>query len=93
MFRELAMRRGCPFLIVSCCADRATLASRLRTRAQSGLDPSEATEAVLDEQLRTREPLNNAELPCTVAIDTSSLTAADAGVERIRLRLAEPRPA
>lgn len=93
MFRELAMRRGCPFLIVSCCADRATLASRLRTRAQSGLDPSEATEAVLDEQLRTREPLNNAELPCTAAIDTSSLTAADAGVERIRLRLAEPRPA
>jgi hypothetical protein len=88
MFRDLALRHDCPFLIVSCRANRATLAARLKTRAQIGQDPSEATQSVLEEQLRTQEPLAAEEQPHALEIDTSGLTSADAGAEKIKVWLA-----
>lgn len=88
MFHALALRRRCPFLIVSCCTDRATLKARLERRTRSGLDPSEATLDVLEEQLRIQEPLTVEEQSHTVQIDTSRLTSADAGIEAIKARFA-----
>ena len=89
MSLALALRRHCVFLIVSCVSDAATLAARLAIRARNDLDPSEATEAVLAQQLRTRQPLAQAELQHAIQVETSKLSAANAGVERIRARLAE----
>lgn len=88
MFRALASRRRIRFLIVSCAAHPTTLAKRVETRARSGLNPSEATHAVLDEQLRSLRPLTDAELPHSICIDTNRLAAASAGVAEIRSRLA-----
>lgn len=90
-FAALACARQSDFLIVSCEADRATLDSRLVTRAQVNLDPSEADRAVLEHQLATREPLAAHEQAHAVRVDTNWLTSADAGVEVIRAKLRHTR--
>jgi aminoglycoside phosphotransferase family enzyme/predicted kinase len=87
LFRGLALDRDCPFLIVSCASDAATLASRLRTRALNALDPSEATQAVLDHQLRTLQPLDPDELQHVISVDTSSPGTAGEAVKAIQARL------
>jgi aminoglycoside phosphotransferase family enzyme/predicted kinase len=87
MFRNLALDRHFPFLIVSCASDAVTLASRLRTRALNALDPSEATQAVLDEQLRTLQPLTADELQHSISVDTSSPGTASEAVKAIQARL------
>jgi aminoglycoside phosphotransferase family enzyme/predicted kinase len=87
LFRGLALDRDCPFLIVSCASDAATLASRLRTRALNALDPSEATQAVLDHQLRTLQPLGPDELQHVISVDTSSPGTAGEAVKAIQARL------
>jgi aminoglycoside phosphotransferase family enzyme/predicted kinase len=87
LFRTLALQAGCEFLIVSCEADRATLDARLKTRAQSGRDPSEATPGVLEHQLATQDPLTERERAECLTVDTSWLTSADAGVAAVRTRL------
>ena len=87
MFRCLALRRQCPFLIVSCSSDAATLEARLDTRARSGLDPSEATQAVLEQQLRSRQPLGAEEQKHAVQVDTSRLGSANEGVVAVGARL------
>ena len=87
MFRRLALHRQCPFQIVSCTSDATTLASRLQTRTRNGLDPSEATQAVLDQQLQTQQPLTAEELQHTVRADTSRPGSANASIKEIRKRL------
>jgi hypothetical protein len=89
MFRELALRQRCQFVILSCHASRATLHARLDTRSRIGLDPSEATLAVLEHQLATQEPLTAEEQAHVLLIDTNWLTSADAGIESVRSRIAE----
>jgi hypothetical protein len=87
MFQSLALRRRCRFLIVSCMSDAATLETRLATRARSNLDPSEATRAVLDQQLRYHQPLTAEELRHAVQVDTGRPGSADAGLMEIKARL------
>jgi aminoglycoside phosphotransferase family enzyme/predicted kinase len=87
MFRSLALSRHCPFLIVSCVSDEATLTSRIQTRALNALDPSEATQAVLDQQLRTLQPLTPDELEHAISAETSSPGAGDEAVKAIQARL------
>jgi predicted kinase len=87
MFRALARQLDCGFLIVSCQADPATLEARLEGRARTGLDPSEATRAVLEHQLATQEELSGQERANVLTVDTNWLTSADAGVEAVRARL------
>jgi predicted kinase len=89
MFRALALQQRCRFLIVSCVSDAATLNTRLETRIRNGLDPSEATHAVLDEQLRSLQPLTAEEMLHAVNVDTSRPGSADAGFVEIRTRLAK----
>jgi aminoglycoside phosphotransferase family enzyme/predicted kinase len=90
-FGALAQQLGCDFLIVSCRADRAALKARLESRARSGLDPSEATRAVLEHQLATQEPLTGRERAQSLEVDTSWLTSADVGIQAIREKLAANR--
>ena len=63
-----------PFVIVDCTADEATLRARIDARARRGDDPSEADPAVLDYQLRTRDPLAADELPFVLRHDNGSST-------------------
>jgi predicted kinase len=70
-FRALAERRRIPFTIFAVDADAGVLQARVRDRLAAGSDASEADTAVLDMQLRTREPLEDCERPHAIAVDTA----------------------
>jgi aminoglycoside phosphotransferase family enzyme/predicted kinase len=55
-FRQLAERRGAPYVILAFDADPATLRQRIESRQRAGGDASEATIAVLEQQLAECEP-------------------------------------
>jgi uncharacterized protein len=65
-FRSLAETLRIPFVILDFPADEATCRERIRLRAHQQTDASEATEQVLDGQLRSREPLSDQEQRFTV---------------------------
>jgi uncharacterized protein len=85
MFQVLARHQRCPFLIVSLKATAAALAARMAQRLTAATDPSEATSAVLEHQLKTQEPLNDLERSHAVEIDTSPATATAVDVIKARL--------
>ncbi len=68
LFCNLANERNVVYGIISCAADEETLRDRIRRRAAAGNDPSDATEAVLDEQIRQIEELNGEELARRVTV-------------------------
>ncbi len=55
-FRELAARRGVPFILLECVADPATLRKRVAARQERGDDATEADVAVMERQLQFVEP-------------------------------------
>ena len=69
--RRLADRCGCRFVILDFDVDAELLRQRVRQRAARGVDPSDADEAVLAQQMRDAQPLRADELaavfPCGVA--------------------------
>jgi uncharacterized protein len=69
-FRSLAERCGASFVIMSCIADKAEMARRIASRAQGNADPSEATIAVLENQLQGFVPLRAGELAHVIRVDT-----------------------
>ena len=71
LFRGLATRLRVPCVIVSCQADRATLAVRVQERRRDREDPSDADQAVLDAQLRNMQPFAAQELSRVVAVQTT----------------------
>ena len=66
---ELARSLQVPFLILQPRATVAEARERIRRRLGHGRDPSDATEAVLEQQLAMAEPLDAAELACCLAIE------------------------
>ena len=78
-FRELAERRDARFAILDCVAPEAELRRRIAARGAAGGDASEATAAVLDHQLATREPLDAVEravrVDTTAPLDSAALAA------------------
>lgn len=82
-FRRLATARGIPFCLIDCEAPADRLRERVAERARIGDDASEATVAVVDRQLREREPPAANELAHTVVVVDP---AEDAGqlVRRVR---------
>lgn len=60
-FAELAEAEGCPFHILACEAPVDELRRRIGARQAAGKDASEATLAVLEQQLGWLEPLTEAE--------------------------------
>jgi len=69
-FRALARELRAPFLIASCRASETALRSRLARREAAVSDASEAGIAVLENQLKTQEPLGADELAHAVLIDS-----------------------
>ena len=69
-FRSLAERCGVSFVILSCIADKAEMARRIARRALGNADPSEATIALLENQLQGFVPLRADELAHVIRVDT-----------------------
>lgn len=69
-FRQVAAANGARFAIVDCAAPETELKRRIAQRAAGGRDASEATFAVLDQQLRDREPLDRAERRVALRVAT-----------------------
>lgn len=65
-FADLAQAEGCPFHILACEAPVEVLRQRIGARQAAGGDASEATLAVLEQQLGWLEPLTEAERATTV---------------------------
>jgi aminoglycoside phosphotransferase family enzyme/predicted kinase len=80
-FRDLAGRLGVPFVILAFDVDPATLRQRIAARQQAGNDASEATLAVLEQQLAQREPLTDEERQYAIAIRDGDVRPA---IERLR---------
>jgi aminoglycoside phosphotransferase family enzyme/predicted kinase len=70
-FRQIAAANGAGFAILDCSASPRELRRRVAARDRAGRDASEANLAVLEDQLRTHEPLDRAERRAAVAVDTS----------------------
>ena len=73
LFMALAQELGVPCRILALDAPVAVLRQRVLHRAAKGGDPSEADVAVLEGQLKAREPLTAQERACAVQVDTSQL--------------------
>ncbi len=83
-FRALATRLGARFAILDCAAPEAELRRRVRARAAARGDASEATETVLEAQLREAEALTPDELGKAVVVDTTRTIDYNAVAERLR---------
>jgi hypothetical protein len=86
-FRALAASLKVPFLILDFPADEATCRERIRRRTQARADASEATAAVLEHQLRIREPPDDDERPFVISFGETDPAAAKrrlAEIERVR---------
>jgi uncharacterized protein len=83
-FRQIAAANGAGFAILDCRASPAELRRRVAARERAGRDASEANLAVLEEQLRTHEPLDRAERRAAVTVDTGGPIRYAALAERLR---------
>ena len=92
IFRQLAGELRVPFVIISICAAPDVLRARIASRAAGGGDSSEATLAVLDNQIAAQEPLNADELNESIAIDTGRDIAANTHLlyDALEQRLCHP---
>ena len=87
--RALAQSCGAGFAVVACSAPEAVLRERLAAREREGADPSDATAAVLERQLRVAEPMPADWAAWTVEVDNSGDRAAlDAALSQAATRLA-----
>lgn len=91
VFRALAAELQVPFTILHCHASAVQLRQRVAARLRRGDDASEATLAVLEQQLITQEPLDDVERSVALDVPTdelpdipSLLTRWRALVERLR---------
>ena len=72
-FKELAESLKVPFVILDIQASEDILRSRITKRAEYDKDASEATLAVLEQQLKSQEPITGDEEFYTIQIDTENL--------------------
>jgi aminoglycoside phosphotransferase family enzyme/predicted kinase len=72
LFRDLATVLDVAFVIIDFAARDATLRGRIARRAAAATDASDADLAVLDHQLRMREPLAPEEQPFVIAYDAEA---------------------
>ncbi len=85
-FKALADRLGSSFVIVSCVADKAEMACRIARRATEKASPSDATIAVLDNQLQGFMPLRADELADVVRVDTQQANPERAAFAMLQAR-------
>jgi hypothetical protein len=70
LFAKLALNEKIEFAILDFYAPEQELKRRVSERWQLGMDASEATLAVLEQQLKTAQPLTALELEKTIQVDT-----------------------
>jgi predicted kinase len=90
-FRGLARELGVPFVILAPETPATVMRERVIARERSGIDPSEASVAVLDRQLARAEPLASDELAFVVRVDTSSEIDGAEVATRVEERIALQR--
>lgn len=83
MFRELARELKVSFIILDFAAPENLLRERVKQRMQHGRDASEADIAVLENQLRNSEPLDDSESAVTIEVDTERAENVQALVQRL----------
>ncbi len=88
IFQNLADRLGVRFVIVSCTAQEEEMAHRIAARRLARTDPSEADEAILEQQLRHLEPLQADEQAHVMTVDTMLPDPAGAVLANLRARRA-----
>ncbi len=71
LFQTVAREQKVPLAILDTHAPEPELRTRVAQRMAHGRDASEADLAVLDNQIRQREALNESERACTISVDTS----------------------
>jgi aminoglycoside phosphotransferase family enzyme/predicted kinase len=91
-FRELAVRQGVPFFIVSCEATERILTQRITKRRQLHLDPSEAGAEVLARQSQHLQPFDADEQLHLITIDTTQPDALQTTLRAIKKHLAPIKP-
>jgi aminoglycoside phosphotransferase family enzyme/predicted kinase len=79
-FGALASRAGAQLRIAACTASAEVLRERVRAREQEGADASDAGVAVLEDQLRNLEPVDEPEAAAACRVDTSEAPARAAAV-------------
>lgn len=84
---DVAEASGVPFLILDCAAPDNIIAGWLEQRQAAGLDPSDASMAVVHAQQASREALSDEELTHSKRVDTHESASLDSLIERIRQRL------
>jgi predicted kinase len=97
-FRAIAERLDAPFTILDFHAPLEVLRARITQRRARADDASEADLAVLEHQLRAREPLSPAEMAASCAVDATVPAAHEMWrplIERLHQRAGDkaPRPA
>ena len=68
--QQVAEQLGVPFIIIDCHAPEPLIAQWLAERQAQGQDPSDATWAVVQAQLASREPLTEQEHTHSYSLDT-----------------------
>jgi hypothetical protein len=76
-FRALAAEHDVPFAVFDIQAPEATLRKRIAQRAAAATDASEASEAVLERQLASQEPLTSEEQAWSHSFDSERTTPED----------------
>jgi aminoglycoside phosphotransferase family enzyme/predicted kinase len=83
----VAEATGVPFLILDCDAPQAVIEGWLAQRQAQGVDPSDATLAVIEAQQASREPLTAEETLQSKRVETNKASDLDTLVENLRQRL------
>jgi predicted kinase len=84
LFKELAERLSAHLQIIVCEAPEGVLRARIGERQQRGDDASEAGLAVLDWQLRHREPIQADESLDVIRVSTVEADPLEAAVSSLR---------
>lgn len=85
-FKHLAQQYQAPMLILNCVAPTPLMEQWIQQRQAQGTDPSEANVEILHYQLKTAQPLGEAELAFTVTVDTSKTVDAKLLAAQIKQR-------
>jgi aminoglycoside phosphotransferase family enzyme/predicted kinase len=84
---QVAELNGAPLLILDCYASDTVITERLAQRWAAQQDPSDATQAVIDAQQTSREPLDAAEQLLSTRIDTHAASSLDSLITRLSSHL------
>ena len=85
-FQQLAQSLDVPYVILNLQAREATLRSRISKRMEHDKDASEATLAVLEQQIASNEPLANSEAEFAIQVDTDKALNLEELVQHISSR-------